>query len=41
MERIANMVEENNAAARNVSSATGDLRSLSQSLAASIAGFRV
>lgn len=41
MERIANMVEENNAAARNVNEATGDLRSLSQSLAAAIAGFRV
>jgi methyl-accepting chemotaxis protein len=41
MERIANMVEENNAAARNVSASTGDLRSLSQSLAASISGFRV
>ncbi len=41
MERIANMVEENNAAARNISAATGDLRTLSQSLALSIAGFRV
>ncbi len=41
MERIANMVEENNAAAQSIRSATDDLRTLSQRLAAAVAGFRV
>ncbi|MDA0190920.1 MAG: methyl-accepting chemotaxis protein, partial [Proteobacteria bacterium] len=41
MERIANMVEENNAAAQSIRSATADLRALSQRLAAAVAGFRV
>ena len=41
MERIANMVEETNAAARSVSTSTSDLRALSQSLALAVSGFRV
>ena len=41
MERIANMVEETNAAARSVSTSTGDLRTLSQNLAQAVSGFRV
>jgi methyl-accepting chemotaxis protein len=41
MERIANMVEETNAAARSVSTSTGDLRTLSQNLALAVSGFRV
>jgi methyl-accepting chemotaxis protein len=41
MERIANMVEEANAAAQSVSTSTSDLRALSQSLAMAVSGFRV
>ena len=41
MERIANMVEENNAAAQSISASTTDLRALSHNLAAAVAGFRV
>ena len=41
MERIANMVEENSAAAQTISASTTDLRALSQSLATAVAGFRV
>ncbi|WP_346288530.1 methyl-accepting chemotaxis protein [Zoogloea sp.] len=41
MERIANMVEENSAAAQNISASTTDLRALSHSLATAVAGFRV
>ena len=41
MERIANMVEENNAAASNISASTVDLRALAQSLSQSVSGFRV
>jgi len=41
MERIANMVEETNAAARSVSTSTGDLRMLSLNLAQAVSGFRV
>lgn len=41
MERIANMVEETNAAAQSISTSTGDLRALSQSLAMAVSGFRV
>jgi len=41
MERIANMVEENNAAAQSISMSTNELRELSQSLSLTISGFRV
>jgi methyl-accepting chemotaxis protein len=41
MERIANMVEENNAAAQNISASTNDLRALSQNLTMVVSGFRV
>jgi methyl-accepting chemotaxis protein len=41
MERIANMVEENHATARNINHATDDLRGLAQRLAQAVAGFRV
>jgi methyl-accepting chemotaxis protein len=41
MERIANMVEENNAAAQSISASTNDLRSLSQNLAMIVSGFRI
>jgi methyl-accepting chemotaxis protein len=41
MERIANMVEENNAAAQSISASTNDLRALSQSLSKAVSGFRV
>jgi methyl-accepting chemotaxis protein len=41
MERIANMVEENNAAARSVSDATRELKTLSERLILSVSGFRL
>lgn len=41
MERIANMVEENNAAAQSISRSTSELRELSQNLSLTVAGFRV
>jgi methyl-accepting chemotaxis protein len=41
MERIANMVEENNAAAQSISVSTDDLRSLSQRLTLVVSEFRV
>ncbi|MBI2278116.1 MAG: methyl-accepting chemotaxis protein [Dechloromonas sp.] len=41
MERIANMLEENNAAAQCISASTNDLRTLSQNLTMAVAGFRV
>ncbi len=41
MERIANMLEENNAAAHSISTSTDDLRALSQSLTTTVSGFRV
>jgi len=41
MERIANMLEENNAAAHSISASTDDLRTLSQSLTMAVSGFRV
>jgi methyl-accepting chemotaxis protein len=41
MERIANMVEENNAAANSVSSSTNDLRLLAQKLETSVSAFKV
>ncbi|MBK9446096.1 MAG: methyl-accepting chemotaxis protein [Betaproteobacteria bacterium] len=40
-ERIANMVEENNAAARSVSDATRELKTLSERLILSVSGFRL
>lgn len=41
MERIANMVEENNAAAQSVSDATRELKTLSERLILSVSGFRL
>ncbi len=41
MERIANMVEENNAAAQSISQSTGELRALAQNLSVTVSGFRV
>ena len=41
MERIANMVEKNNASAQNISASTAQLRALSQNLAHLVSGFRV
>ena len=41
MERIANMLEENNAAAQSISASTNDLRTLSQNLTMAVSGFRV
>ena len=41
MERIANMVEENNAAAHSISVSTDDLRALSQNLSMVVSGFRI
>ncbi|MDQ5917718.1 MAG: hypothetical protein QG660_830, partial [Pseudomonadota bacterium] len=37
----ANMVEENNAAARSVSDATRELKTLSERLILSVSGFRL
>jgi len=41
MEQIANMVEESNVSVQNISSAARGLRELAQSLATTVAGFRV
>ena len=41
MERISTMVEENNAAAQDVSTSTGDLQALALRLSQAVAGFRV
>ena len=41
MEQIANMVEESNVSVQNISSSAKSLRELAQSLAATVAGFRV